>query len=88
MKASRLALLAAIVALVAAYFAFDLGRYLSLDYFKSQQAAIDAYFRAHPLESAAIYFAAYVAVTGLSLPGRGDHDARRRGRLRPALGRR
>ncbi|MCM2328436.1 MAG: FAD-dependent oxidoreductase [Lysobacter sp.] len=69
MKASRLALLVAIAALVAAYFAFDLGRYLSLDYFKSQQAAIDAYFRAHPLESAAIYFAAYVAVTGLSLPG-------------------
>ncbi len=69
MKASRIALLAAIAALVAAYFAFDLGRYLSLDYFKSQQAAIDAYFRAHPFESAAIYFAAYVAVTGLSLPG-------------------
>ena len=29
-------------------FAFDLGRFLSLDYFKAQQAAIDAYFRAQP----------------------------------------
>ena len=37
--------------------------------FKAQQAAIDAYFLAHPLQTAAIYFAIYVAVTGLSLPG-------------------
>ncbi len=69
MKGSKLIVLAIVAALVAAYFALDLGRFLSLEYFKAQQAAIDAYFRAHPLESAAIYFAAYVAVTGLSLPG-------------------
>jgi len=69
MKASRLVVLAIITAAVVAYFAFDLGRFLSLDYFKAQQAAIDAYFRANPLQSAAIYFAIYVAVTGLSLPG-------------------
>ncbi len=69
MKGSKLVVVAVIAALVVAYFAFDLGRFLSLDYFRSQQASIDAYFRANPLESAAIYFAAYVAVTGLSLPG-------------------
>ena len=69
MKASRLLVLAIIAAAVASYFAFDLGRFLSLDYFKAQQAAIDAYFRANPLQSAAIYFVIYVAVTGLSLPG-------------------
>ena len=68
-QAGKLLVLAIVAAAVAAYFAFDLGRYFSLDYFKSQQAAIDAYFRAHPVESAAIYFAAYVAVTGFSLPG-------------------
>ena len=69
MKGGRLALVAAIAALVAAYFAFDLGRFLSLEYFKSQQAALEAFVRANPLQAAAAYFAAYVAVTGLSLPG-------------------
>lgn len=69
MKGSKLIAFAIIAAAVVAYFAFDLGRFLSLEYFKAQQAAIDAYFRANPLQSAAIYFAIYVAVTGLSLPG-------------------
>jgi pyruvate/2-oxoglutarate dehydrogenase complex dihydrolipoamide dehydrogenase (E3) component/uncharacterized membrane protein YdjX (TVP38/TMEM64 family) len=69
MSKGRIAVLAAIAALIAAFFVFDLGQYLTLDYFKAQQAAIDAYFRAHPLPTAAIYFAIYVAVTGLSLPG-------------------
>ena len=69
MTRSRLALAVAIVALIAAYFLFDLGRYFSLETFKSQQAAIDAYYRAHPLQTVATYFAIYVLVTALSLPG-------------------
>ena len=59
----------AIVALVAAFFAFDLGRFFTLEFFRSRQLEIDAYVRGHPFASAAIYFAIYVAVTGLSLPG-------------------
>jgi len=62
-------LLIVVAASVAAFFLLDLGRYFSLEYFRSQQAAIDAYYRAHPLQTAAIYFAIYVVVTGLSLPG-------------------
>ncbi len=54
---------------MAAFFAFDFHRYFTLDFFKAQQAAIDAYYRAHPLQTAAIYFLVYVVVTGLSLPG-------------------
>ncbi len=69
MKPGRIALLALVAALVAAYFAFDLGRFLSLEYFKSQQAAFEAFYRDHPVQTAAAYFAIYVAVTGLSLPG-------------------
>ena len=65
----KLALFALIAAAVATFFALDVHHYFTLDFFKSQQAAIDAYFRAHPLRTAAIYFAIYVAVTGLSLPG-------------------
>jgi pyruvate/2-oxoglutarate dehydrogenase complex dihydrolipoamide dehydrogenase (E3) component/uncharacterized membrane protein YdjX (TVP38/TMEM64 family) len=69
MTKARVLMLAAIVALIAAFFAFDLGHYFSLDYFKSQQAAIDAFYQANPLKTAALFFAAYVAVTGLSVPG-------------------
>jgi pyruvate/2-oxoglutarate dehydrogenase complex dihydrolipoamide dehydrogenase (E3) component/uncharacterized membrane protein YdjX (TVP38/TMEM64 family) len=69
MTKGRLALLIALAALIAAFFVFDLGRYFSLEFFKQQQAAIDAYFAAHPLQTAALYFAVYVSVTGLSLPG-------------------
>jgi len=69
MTKGRLVVLIAIAALIAAFFAFDLTRYFGLDYFRQQQAAIEAYFQAHPLRTAAIYFAVYVAVTGLSLPG-------------------
>jgi pyruvate/2-oxoglutarate dehydrogenase complex dihydrolipoamide dehydrogenase (E3) component/uncharacterized membrane protein YdjX (TVP38/TMEM64 family) len=69
MSRSKLLVLVVIAALVAAFFAFDLKQYVSLEYFQSQRSAIAAYFEAHPLQTAAIYFLVYVAVTGLSLPG-------------------
>ncbi|MCE2989910.1 MAG: FAD-dependent oxidoreductase [Nitrosomonadaceae bacterium] len=69
MNKSKLLVVIAVVAALVAFFAFDLGRFLSLDYIKSQQAAISAAYQAHPWQTAAIYFAIYVAVTALSLPG-------------------
>jgi len=69
MNRGRLALVVVIVALIAAFFAFGLNRYFTFEFFKAQQAAIDAYYRANPLQAAAAYFAVYVVVTGLSLPG-------------------
>ena len=69
MNSRKLLLLLVIASLASAFFALDLGRYFSLDYFKSQQAAIEAYRAAHPGLTAGIFFAVYVAVTGLSLPG-------------------
>ena len=69
MTRSRLLLAVLLVALIAAYFAFDLGHSFSLDFFKSQQAAIDAWHQAHPWQTVLIYFLVYIAVTGLSLPG-------------------
>jgi pyruvate/2-oxoglutarate dehydrogenase complex dihydrolipoamide dehydrogenase (E3) component/uncharacterized membrane protein YdjX (TVP38/TMEM64 family) len=58
-----------IVALIVAFFAFDLAQYFTLDFFKSKQADIDAYYAANPGQTALVYFLIYVAVTGLSLPG-------------------
>lgn len=58
-----------VVALIAAFFVFDLGRFLSLDYLKSQQAALDNLYASKPLMVAAVFFLVYVAVTSLSLPG-------------------
>ena len=41
--------------LIGAFFVFDLGHYFTLDYFKSQQAAIAAYYAAQPLRTVAIF---------------------------------
>jgi pyruvate/2-oxoglutarate dehydrogenase complex dihydrolipoamide dehydrogenase (E3) component/uncharacterized membrane protein YdjX (TVP38/TMEM64 family) len=69
MKSRKLLLIAALLGLVIAYFSLDLGRFLSLDYFKSQQATVEAWRAAQPITAALVFFVAYVAVTGLSLPG-------------------
>lgn len=69
MNKKKLILVVVLVALVGAYFAFDLGRYFTLEYLKSQQAAIDGYVAARPVAASLIYFIIYVVVTGLSLPG-------------------
>ena len=69
MSSGKLLLLFAIAAAVGLFLALDLGHYLSLDWLKAQQAAIAAYRADHPLAAVAAYFALYVAVTALSLPG-------------------
>ena len=69
MRTGRILLAALFAALVYGFFAFDLGQYFSLEYFKSQRAAIDAYHQANPARAMLLYVAVYVAVTALSLPG-------------------
>jgi pyruvate/2-oxoglutarate dehydrogenase complex dihydrolipoamide dehydrogenase (E3) component/uncharacterized membrane protein YdjX (TVP38/TMEM64 family) len=69
MSKGKLAVLAAIAALVAAFFIFDLRQYVSLEFFQAKRAAIEAYAAAHPIAAALGFFGIYVAVTGLSLPG-------------------
>jgi uncharacterized membrane protein YdjX (TVP38/TMEM64 family) len=65
----RWALLAVIAALLAAFFALDLGRFLSLEQLRASKAAIDGYRDAHPVLASAAFFATYVAATALSIPG-------------------
>jgi len=69
MKLSKVLLIAALAALIAAFFAFGGHRYLTFDQIRGQQAEIQAYYQAHPWQTVAGFFAVYVAVTGLSLPG-------------------
>ncbi len=69
MSRSRAALAVVIVVLVAAFFAAGGQRYLSFETVKAQQAAILDYYAAHAWQTALGFFAVYVAVTGLSLPG-------------------
>jgi len=66
---NRKLLIAVLVALVAAFFIFDLGRFFSLEYLKSQQAALDQLYTNRPLMVIAVFFFGYIAVTALSLPG-------------------
>ena len=69
MNKSKLLVFALIAAGIAAFFMFDLKQYFTLDYFQAQRAAIDVQVQDHPVRAALLFFAAYVAVTGLSLPG-------------------
>ena len=69
MNKTRLAVLLLIAAAVAAFFYFHLGQYLNMETLKARQQDVDAYYHAHPLETIAVYFVAYVAMAALSLPG-------------------
>ncbi|WP_339664452.1 FAD-dependent oxidoreductase [uncultured Pseudomonas sp.] len=69
MNIKKLAVLLAIVALVAAFFVFDLNQYFSLDAIKAQQQALNTQVIENPLIAGGIFFVVYVLVTALSLPG-------------------
>ena len=71
MKAGKIAFVALALALIGAFFALDLGQYFRLDYFKSQQIAIDLYYQANPRLSAFAFFTLYVLITAASLPAAG-----------------
>ena len=58
-----------VVALIAAYFIFDLGQFLNLEYIKAQQGRIMEYRDANPVQTALLFFVLYILITGLSLPG-------------------
>ena len=69
MNTKKIVFAAGLLALVVGFLAFDLGRFLSLDYLKQSQAAFDTLYRRDPVLVAMAYFGIYVAVAALSLPG-------------------
>lgn len=69
MKRTKLVVLAVIALGLALFFAFDLQQFLRLEFLQAQRARAVALHQAHPWATILAYLAAYVTITGLSLPG-------------------
>lgn len=68
MKA-KYGLLAAMVAMAALFFYFDLGQYLSLESLKDNRAKLSDYYQEHTWEMILGFIAVYIVSVALSLPG-------------------
>jgi dihydrolipoamide dehydrogenase len=69
MKTSKFVILSLIAILITLFFVYDFQQYLSLEYFNQQRAAILDFYQINPWQTILIFFAIYVLITGLSLPG-------------------
>ena len=69
MNTNKMIVLLVVAAPAVAFVAFDLGRYLSLDYLKQSQDAFADLYARQPLPVALGFFVIYVTVTALSFPG-------------------
>ena len=62
-------LLLVVAVLIASFFLFDVGSFLTLENLKAQQAELDSWREQNPQLSLLVFFVVYVVVTALSLPG-------------------
>ncbi len=69
MSSKKLGIILVFAALIAAFFVFDLGQFLSFEYLKEQRETFQGFADDFPIKAALYFFIIYVAVTGLSLPG-------------------
>ena len=69
MNTKKLLILLAVIAVAIAFFVFDLGRFFSLTYIKESQQSFSTLYNERPVFITAVFFAIYVAITALSLPG-------------------
>ena len=67
-KTRLLVVLSLLVISITTYW-FDLGQYLTLDFFRSQQDRVQEFVTDQPMSATAIFFAVYVAVTAVNIPG-------------------
>jgi len=65
----KIAIAAGIIAAVAVFFSFDLGRYLSLEHLKSSREKLTLLYNDHRAAVIAAYMLIYIMATALSLPG-------------------
>jgi pyruvate/2-oxoglutarate dehydrogenase complex dihydrolipoamide dehydrogenase (E3) component/uncharacterized membrane protein YdjX (TVP38/TMEM64 family) len=69
MNKNKLVLILALVSAVIVFFVLDLGRFFTLDFIKQSQARFGELYASQPALVIGSFFAIYVAVTALSLPG-------------------
>jgi pyruvate/2-oxoglutarate dehydrogenase complex dihydrolipoamide dehydrogenase (E3) component/uncharacterized membrane protein YdjX (TVP38/TMEM64 family) len=69
MDKKKIVILLAVITVVMAFFALDLGRFFSLAYIKQSQQSFAALYDARPVFITAVFFVIYVVITALSLPG-------------------
>jgi uncharacterized membrane protein YdjX (TVP38/TMEM64 family) len=69
LSAGQIAVIFVIGIAVAAFFYFDLGRFLSLQALKDNRDYLLSFTETHSAAAAGLFILIYVAVTGLSLPG-------------------
>lgn len=69
MNAKRGVLIAIIGTLIAAFFVYDLGQYLTLESLKTNQQQLAEFIQVNWFQAFVGYFLLYVVVTALSLPG-------------------
>ncbi|MCZ6512763.1 MAG: TVP38/TMEM64 family protein [Nitrospinae bacterium] len=65
----KIALLSVIGAVVALFFVFDLGQYLSLESLKSNRDYLRAFYDANAVAMVAAFIGVYIVTVALSLPG-------------------
>jgi uncharacterized membrane protein YdjX (TVP38/TMEM64 family) len=65
---TKLILAAVILAVIAAFFIFDLGQYFSLEYLKSQKDSLNLLYTENPILISLIFFVIYVLVAAFNLP--------------------
>jgi pyruvate/2-oxoglutarate dehydrogenase complex dihydrolipoamide dehydrogenase (E3) component/uncharacterized membrane protein YdjX (TVP38/TMEM64 family) len=69
MKTSHRVVIGLLVLAATVFFALDLGQYLNLHYLQQRQQDFATLYAEHPWEVRATYFAMYLLVAALSLPG-------------------
>lgn len=69
MNKKKIAIAGIVVVLVALFFVFDLGRFLTLEALKANRDALTAFYQNNRIVTAAAFIAIYIIQTALSLPG-------------------
>lgn len=66
---NRASIIALVIVLIGLFFAFDLGRFLSLDAIKASRDGLQHAYQAQPLRVITLFASAYIIMAVLSLPG-------------------
>jgi dihydrolipoamide dehydrogenase len=69
MARSKLIIFSIIVVLIAVGIWLDLHQFITLENFRARQASVDTWVSANPLLAALTFFAIYIAITAVNIPG-------------------